>query len=95
MLSYSMKPVVDPYDLAKAIEQKFGREALSGCENEMEAALFGDEYNNYCYQEYHFDTDPTPGYGVTEDMARVRSYANEILKEAFPDRTFVLISIYW
>ena len=95
MLKYSMEPVVDPYDLAEAIQEKFGDTSLGTYADNMEFALFGEDYTNYTCQSYTFDCEPTPSYGVDEEMAQIRSYANKILREAFPDRTSVLISIYW
>jgi hypothetical protein len=88
-------PVIDIYDLEKAIEIQFGKEILANCE--MRQLLFGDRFMNDVYIRHYFDDDiEYHGYSwENENEISVLNLINQFLRDEFPGQESVLINVSW
>ena len=95
-MKYEMMPVVDAYELPKALDLQFGPEVM-GNEDMMANVLFDDEYNNYSCKRYNFSKDEVyEGYSwQNEERIRICNCVNAMLRDMFPDREDILVDVSW
>ena len=95
-MKYEMMPVVDAYELQKALELQFGPDVM-GNEDVMAKVLFGDEYSNYSLKRYYFSEDEVyEGYSwQDEERIRIRNCVNAMLQDMFPGRDSILVDVSW
>jgi hypothetical protein len=86
-------PVIDVYDLEKAIEIQFGEEVLA--HYEMRQLLFGDQYINDCYMRYYFGDVFEADEFDDENQASVLNLINQFLRDEFPGLDAVLVDVSW
>ena len=92
---YEMVPVVTITDLKKEVETRFDPSVLDCNEPNLAIILFGYEYNNTVYRYYNFKNDPifTGALWQNEDVIRVISCVNAVLRANFPNKSAVLINV--
>ena len=95
-MKYEMMPVVDAYELQRALELQFGPDVM-GNEDVMANVLFDDDYNNYSCKRYYFETDEVyEGHSwQNEERIRICNCVNAMLRDMFPDRHAILVDVSW
>ncbi len=95
-MKYEMMPVVDAYELQKALELQFGPDIM-GNEDVMANVLFGDEYSNDSLKRYYFDEDEVYEgyYWQDEERIRIRNCVNAMLRDMLPGCDRILVDVSW
>ena len=95
-MQYEMMPVVDAYELQRALELQFGPDIM-GNQDHMANVLFGDEYNNYSFKRYNFAKDEVfEGYTwQNEERIRICNCVNAMLRDMFPGCNTILVDVSW
>ena len=94
-MKHKIMPVINIYDLEKAIEIQFGEEILA--HYELRQLLFGDQYMNDVYVRHCFDDDiEYHGYSwEDENEISVCNLINQFLRDEFPGQDAVLVDVSW
>ena len=94
-MKHRIMPVIDIYDLEKAIEIQFGEEVLR--HYELRQLLFGDQFMNDCCIRYYFgDVVEYHGYSwEDENGISIRNLINQFLRDEFPGQDAVLVDVSW
>lgn len=94
-MKHTIMPVIDIYNLEKAIEIQFGEEVLANYE--LRQLLFRDQFMNDCCIRYYFDDDVEHhGYSwENENEISVLNLINQFLRDEFPGQDEVLIDVSW
>lgn len=93
MAIYTMYPVVDAWDLEKAVNAQFDVEI-----SEIRELLFDDDYQNNCCQYFCYaDMEEYEDWmsDVDEEAMRLRNLVRAYLQDAIPDYQAVLIDVSW
>ena len=93
MAIHTMYPVVDAWDLEKAVNQQFG----CGIKN-IRNLLFDDDYQNDCYKAFYYaDMEEYEDWmgDVDEEAIRLRNLVRAYLQDTIPNYTYVLIDVSW
>ncbi len=92
-MKYEICPVVNVYDLEKALNLQYGE----GFCDELSSMLFGDDYYNDSYKAYSFDELETyEGENwQDEDHIRFENCVKTYLQDIFPNYSKVLIDVSW
>lgn len=92
-MKYKIMPIIDVYDLEKAIDIQFGEEVLR--HYELRQLLFGDRYINDCYIRYYFGDVFEADEFDDENQASVLNLINQFLRDEFPGQDAVLVDVSW
>ena len=92
MSIYENIPVVDMYELEKALNLQYGENF-----NEIPVLLFGDDYMGGVCKPFFFDKMEVFSYPQwqNEEEIRLRNLVRAYFQDVFPERNMVLIHIYW
>ena len=95
-MDYEMMPVVEAYELQRALELQFGPDIM-GNQDHMAQVLFDDQYTNDSYKRYNFSEDEVyEGYSwQDEDRIRVCNCVNAMLRDMFPNHKAILVDVSW
>lgn len=88
----TMYPVVDCYDLERAVNRQFD------CEIEdISTLLFDNDYNNDSYKSFYFrEMETYDGhFWQNEEDIRLRNLVRAYLQDIVPDYDRVLINVSW
>lgn len=93
MAIHTLYPVVDAWDLEKAVNAQFDVEI-----DEIRNLLFDDDYQNDCYKSFYYaDMEEYQDWmgDVDEEAIRLRNLVRAYLQDTIPDYTSVLIDVSW
>ena len=93
MAIYTMYPVIDAWDLEKAVNAQFNAEI-----SEIRNLLFDDNYQNDCYKSFYYaDMEKYEDWmgDVDERAVRYRNLVRAYLQDILPDYAYVLIDVSW
>ena len=95
-MQYEMMPVVDAYELQKALELQFGPDIM-GNEDVMANVLFNDDYDNYSCKRYCFEKDEVyeGHFWQNEERIRICNCVNAMLRDMFPGYHTILVDVSW
>lgn len=101
-MKYEMMPVIDIWDLHKAIVLQYGQEFANeygGNAHGLCGFLFGDDYMNDCYKSHYLEIeefDPVNKPWQNEQHIRLMNCINQYLLDVLPEGTQrVLIDVSW
>lgn len=90
----SMRPIVDAFDLEKAINIQYGLNIDNIHEILFEDNYYNDTYSSFCitndeeYNEKYMDPE-------AEEKIRLRNLIRGYLKDILPDWEYVLVDTSW
>jgi hypothetical protein len=96
MIQYEVMPVVDSYEIERALKEKFGPDVM-GNEDVVANVLFDDYYSNDSCKHYCFSEDKVyEGHSwQNEERIRICNCVNAMLREVFPDCDAILVDVSW